>query len=43
LANLYLARTYVTLGDRAAAGHQTLILACHHCERHGRYNMTCPA
>jgi hypothetical protein len=32
-------RTYVTLGDHAAAGHQTLILACRHCERHGRYNL----
>jgi hypothetical protein len=32
-------RTYVTLGGHAAVGHRTLILACRHCERRGRYNI----
>jgi hypothetical protein len=34
-----MARAYVALGDHAAAGHQTLILACRHCERRGRYQI----
>ena len=34
-----MARTYVTLGDHAAAGHRTLILSCRRCPRRGRYNL----
>jgi hypothetical protein len=34
-----MSRTYVTLGDHAAAGHRVLIIACRHCERRSRYNV----